>query len=259
MAASYCLLEQKPELIAPNMVEAVRADAPTAKKRLGESLVTQIEAQIRSRMVVPCPKCGHQNPFGSRFCNQDGSPLIPGLSAPSPADKGSGSPFTVRKLLAEPRFSKFSHLKLLYRTDYKTKLVEALKPWTRDDLFASRSKYQQRFQRDFADVALALFITLQSQMRFVALYDILHGLMIEGAIDPADKLLELYTPQRISLIYLVEEEAPSKVTVTGILRGGPLKGSVVGKMWSNLFGEPDPSYNKRLEDIASQIMKRLKS
>jgi hypothetical protein len=80
MAASYNLLHDQPELIAEKMVEAVRADADTAKQWLGENLVREIISRLPSPRIV-CPKCGFQNPAGSQFCNRDGYPLNSGQTS----------------------------------------------------------------------------------------------------------------------------------------------------------------------------------
>jgi hypothetical protein len=77
MAASYSLLQDQPELIAEKMVEAIRADADTAKRWLGEDLVSRVISFFPSPGII-CPKCGSQNPPGSRFCNQDGYSLTSG-------------------------------------------------------------------------------------------------------------------------------------------------------------------------------------
>ena len=74
MAASYILLQDQPVLIAGKMVEAVQADADTAKQWLGEDLVRELVSKISPPGVV-CPKCGFQNPAGSQFCNKDGFAL----------------------------------------------------------------------------------------------------------------------------------------------------------------------------------------
>ena len=76
MAASYNLLRDQPELIAEKMVEAVRADADSAKQWLGEQLVRELILQFPSLAPgITCPRCGFRNPPGARFCNQDGYTL----------------------------------------------------------------------------------------------------------------------------------------------------------------------------------------
>jgi predicted RNA-binding Zn-ribbon protein involved in translation (DUF1610 family) len=74
MAASYMMLQDQPVLIAEKMVEAVRADANTAKQWLGDDLVNEIVSKLPPPTII-CPKCGFQNPAGSQFCNRDGHPL----------------------------------------------------------------------------------------------------------------------------------------------------------------------------------------
>jgi hypothetical protein len=74
MAASYILLQDQPVLIAGKMVEAVQADADTAKQWLGDDLVQELASRFAPPGVV-CPKCGFQNPAGSQFCNKDGFAL----------------------------------------------------------------------------------------------------------------------------------------------------------------------------------------
>ncbi len=83
MAASHILLGDRSELIVEKMVEAVSADADTAKHWLGEDLVREILSRFPPPGVI-CPKCGFQNPAGSRFCNQDGYPL-PRRQHPAPS------------------------------------------------------------------------------------------------------------------------------------------------------------------------------
>ncbi len=74
MVASYNLLQDQPELIAEKMVEAIHTDVDTAKQWLGENIVSRIISFFPPPGII-CPKCGSQNPSGSRFCNQDGYPL----------------------------------------------------------------------------------------------------------------------------------------------------------------------------------------
>jgi hypothetical protein len=74
MVASYTLLRDRIELIEEKMIEAVSADAATAKQWLGEDIVREILARLPAP-TIPCPQCGFQNPAGSKFCNRDGYPL----------------------------------------------------------------------------------------------------------------------------------------------------------------------------------------
>lgn len=96
MVACYNLLHDRSELIAEKMVEAVRADADTAKQWLGEAFVGQIITRFPPPGVI-CPKCGFENRAGSRFCNQDGYPLTqspnPPIRQPSPALPPRANPY----------------------------------------------------------------------------------------------------------------------------------------------------------------------
>ena len=234
MAASYHLLHSQSDLVADKMIQAVEADAAIAKQWLGESLVTQ----IKLRMEVSCPECGHRNPPESRFCNQDGYPLIPGLRASSPADKEiSWCP--IRELLAKPQFSKFAHLAQYYYTGYKERLAWALAPGS------NVIQVEVPFSRDFANVALALFTAEDESPttgNWVALYDILRGFMLQVRVYPEYKLgsLSYQSPQGATIFYFVEEVAPLKIMITGIFRGGKFG---IGK--------------KYLNDIVSRMEKQL--
>jgi hypothetical protein len=75
MAASYNMSGSQLELIAEKMVEAVSADAATAKVWLGEELVREIISRFPPPEII-CPKCGFRNSAGSLFCNRDGYSLI---------------------------------------------------------------------------------------------------------------------------------------------------------------------------------------
>lgn len=97
MAASYNLLHAEPELIAEKMVEAIRADADTAKQWLGEDIVREILARLPAPTIL-CPQCGFQNPAGSKFCNRDGYPLD------SPQKQVVPQPTFLGNANAKPRF-----------------------------------------------------------------------------------------------------------------------------------------------------------
>ncbi len=75
MASSYKLLDSKQELIAENMVEAIRADADTTRQWFYEDLVFEIISRFPSLAPGFCTKCGFRNPPEARFCNRDGYPL----------------------------------------------------------------------------------------------------------------------------------------------------------------------------------------
>jgi len=250
MAATHLLLlEEKKEIIAEKMVEAVVADAATAKQWLGEELVTAITSQ----MEVTCPICGHRNPQTSRFCNQDGYSLIPSV-----ADKGS-SWRPIRELLKEPQFSEFAFLEKHYKTVLIGGLVEVLAPARG----VSQVRKDWKFSCNFANVALALFTAeadkkIYSQIygHFVTLCDIPHGFMLEAVVEeykwdvPGSKLpqpeYKWFDPRSIlpqgaaSLFYFVEEESPLNTLVTMIFRGGMFN-----------FGE------KYLDQIVSRMDEQL--
>lgn len=80
MAAAHAVLEDPQQLVAEKMTEAVHADTDTARMWLGNDLVDQIISHFPP-LGIACPKCGHQNPAGSHYCNQDGHPLTPGQNS----------------------------------------------------------------------------------------------------------------------------------------------------------------------------------
>ena len=76
MAPAHAALKDSEELVAEKMAEAVYSDIDTARMWLGNNLVNQIISSNPPPGIV-CPKCGHQNPAVSLYCNQDGYPLTP--------------------------------------------------------------------------------------------------------------------------------------------------------------------------------------
>jgi len=100
MAASYMMLQDQPVLIAEKMVEAIQADANTARQWLGDDLVREIISKLPPPTIM-CPKCGFQNPAGSLFCNRDGYPLNSG-------QKPSLPPSTQTATLVLTRLRKFT-------------------------------------------------------------------------------------------------------------------------------------------------------
>jgi hypothetical protein len=215
MAASYLLLKDNEKLIAEKMVQAVEADAATAKRWLGENPVNQIISQIG----VPCPVCNNQNPFGSSFCNQDGYPLIPGQRTPSLVDR----------LLKESKFPKSFAQIYQHRS-------------TADLMGLFQTRYglsvclRERFPLTLAEVALALSNSLsehaEEQIELVALSDILHGFALEVKISIsqghrnvfqhlAQAGLGIKSSQDVPYLFLLEEEAPLKVDLTLLLPDQP--------------------------------------